>query len=132
MNTIIESEEILIPERQENLLVFLRDLRNHELLMPDQVRGFKASEKACSYEIQGTGNLSLERTNEGTDFVVLAPVGKSPFPFMLTWKFTQIEGGCLTKAVLEADMNVFIKSVAFKPLKNFLDLQIRNFGRKYT
>lgn len=123
MNTIIESPEARLRSDAGAVIQFLSDLRNHEKLMPGQIQGFEATAETCRYEITGTGALALQRAGVGTDEVILEPVGKAPFPYRLTWKVLGADAGCKVRAVLEAEMNLLVRSIAINPLKNFLEMQ---------
>lgn len=123
--TIIESGKETIGKNANTVFAFLADCNNHKQLMPEQVEKWHSTDTTCSFTIKGTADLSLRIKNtQENAAIVLEPYEKIPFPFTLSWKITaQGEESSEVEAVLEADMNMFIKMVAAKPLENFLKYQ---------
>ncbi len=123
--TIIESGQEHIRKTPSEVYGFLVDCNNHKQLMPEQVEKWQSTETTCQFTIKGTADLSLRiKETRENEAIVLEPYEKIPFPFTLTWKIEGEGGNSRVEAVLEGDMNVFVKMVAAKPLENFLKHQI--------
>lgn len=122
--TVIESSQEIINKTPQEVYTFLADCNNHKQLMPVQVINWQSTEDTCKFTIQGTADLSLRiKEKQADSAVVLEPYEKIPFPFTLAWKINAVGSESQVQAVLEADMNMFIKMVAAKPLENFLKYQ---------
>lgn len=123
--TIIESGEEQINASASTVYSFLADCNNHQKLMPAQVINWQSTDTTCQFTIKGTADLSLriKETRENSA-IVLEPYEKIPFPFTLAWKISDQGDSSNVEAVLEADMNMFVKMVAAKPLENFLKHQL--------
>lgn len=123
--TIIESGLETINKSQQEVYAFLADCNNHQQLMPEQVVNWQSDTNSCKFTIKGTADLSLRiKDVQPNSSIVLEPYEKVPFPFTLTWNIEATEDNAIVGAVLAADMNMFIKMVAAKPLENFLKYQI--------
>jgi len=122
--TRIESEEVIVNASPEVVFAALSNLTNHKKFMPEQVVDWSATPKECTFTIKGTATLSLKLdTAEPNTLVRMIPAGKAPFDFTMEWQLKGFEGGTLAKAVLEAELNMFLKMLAVKPLTNFLNFQ---------
>jgi aminopeptidase N len=123
--TVIESGVELINKTPSDIYTFLADCNNHEKLMPEQVEKWQSTDTTCQFTIKGTADLSLRvKETQENETIILEPYEKIPFPFTLAWKIADEGGNSNVEAVLEADMNMFIKMVAAKPLENFLKHQL--------
>lgn len=123
--TIIEAPQEIINKSQQEVYAFLADCNNHQQLMPEQVINWQSTTDSCKFTIKGTADLSLRvKETQPDSVIVLEPFEKVPFPFTLTWKIDAAGDAANVGAVLEADMNMFIKMVAAKPLENFLKFQV--------
>lgn len=119
--TVIESGIVNINQTPETVYDFLADCNNHQRLMPDQVINWQSTADECSFTIKGTADLSLRIADKRPgSYVLLEPHGRIPFEFMLKWEITPNGSQSSVKARLEADLNMFLKMVAAKPLENFL------------
>ncbi|MFX3625924.1 MAG: SRPBCC family protein [bacterium] len=123
--TIIESGQETIAKPASEVYTFLVNCNNHEKLMPEQVEKWQSTENTCRFTIKGTVDLSLRvKETQENKVIVLEPYEKIPFPFTLIWRVEESAENSNVQAVLEADMNMFIKMVAAKPLENFLKHQL--------
>lgn len=132
MNTVLESQVAEINKSEQIVFEFLSDLRNHQLMMPAQVANYIADQVTCSFTITGTGNLAL-KLKESLPYktIKLVPNGKVPFVFELRWEILPHESGCTVQAILEAELNFLMKTVAAKPLNNFIDLQVAGLQKYF-
>lgn len=123
--TVIEAGQTAINKPSAEVFAFLADCNNHKLLMPSQVINWQSTEVTCSFTIQGTADLALRMKETIEDaLIALEPDGRKPFDFMLKWVINPTANGCTVNAILEADLNMFLKMVAVKPLENFLKYQV--------
>jgi carbon monoxide dehydrogenase subunit G len=124
--TTIEAGHINIAKTAAEIFAFLVNCNNHKELMPEQVINWQSTENNCSFTIKGTADLALKikETTPNTS-IVLEPDGKKPFDFELKWTINDNGDTSTVNAVLEADLNMFLKMVAAKPLENFLHYQTK-------
>ena len=122
--TILESPEVTINRTPSEVFGFLVDCNNHRHIMPEQVTNWQSTTDTCSFTIKGTADLSLKiKDTQLWNHIYLEPVGKPPFEFILKWVIESEGESCRVKAILEADLNMFLKMVASQPLGNFLKYQ---------
>lgn len=130
--TTIESEIVHVNAPVSKVYTFLLNLNNHEKLMPDQIINWESTETTCSFTIEGTADLALKHGEiEDNASIELIPNGKAPFALDLVWKLTEEGDSTKAQLLLNADLNMFLKMVAVKPLQNFLNLQAENLKGQF-
>ncbi|MEO5570273.1 MAG: SRPBCC family protein [Bacteroidia bacterium] len=128
--TRIESEKVSINKSQSEVFLFLSDFNNYKLLMPEQVVDWKSSNDECSFTIKGMASLGMkikEKIPESE--IIVEKNGKAPFDFQLHCMIELSENQSQSQLQLffDADLNPFLKMMAEKPLKNFLNILVNNF-----
>ncbi len=129
--TRIESEKTLINKSQSEVFLFLSDFNNYKSLMPEQVVDWKSSNDECSFTIKGMASLGMKMKEKIPESeIIVEKNGKAPFDFELHCMI-EPPGENPTQSHLQlffdADLNPFLKIMAEKPLKNFLNILVNNF-----
>lgn len=129
---IIESNQVQINSSANNVFEFLNDLNNHRILMPQAVSDWWSNIDEAKLKIQGIGSLHLKKSEiKLNSYLKIVPVGKSPVELFIEWFITPENDGCNAKAVINADLNMFMKMVAEKPLKNIADYMTENLKKHF-
>ena len=130
--TTIESEIVAINAPASKVYAFLLDLNNHQKLMPEQIVNWESTDTTCSFTIKGTADLAIKhgKLTENSK-IQLIPNGKAPFELDLIWKLTEEGDNTKAQLLLNAELNMFLKMVAVKPLQNFLNLQAENLKGQF-
>lgn len=107
----------------KSVFLFLKDLRNLENLMPEQIIDFKAEENRCSFTIKGMTSLSLV-VDEAVEYqrIKLIPEGKSPFEFELIAHIKSSNDQAAVKISLNASLNPMLAMMAKRPLQNLVEI----------
>ncbi|MBW6478449.1 MAG: hypothetical protein K0B37_03405 [Bacteroidales bacterium] len=118
------SERLVINASSEEVFNFLGDFTNFEHLMPEQIRNWKADKDTCSFTIEGLADLSMRIASKNPDRNIhIIADGKNPIDYTLDcFLFDVNEKSCKVELVFNADLNPFIKSVASRPLQNFVNM----------
>ncbi|MFI5220663.1 MAG: hypothetical protein ACHQNT_14365 [Bacteroidia bacterium] len=129
--TRIESDKTLISKSQSEVFSFLSNFHNYKQLMPEQVVDWIATETECSFTIKGMASLGMKIADKKPETEIkIIKNGKAPFDFEL---FCMIEPADNNQSNLQlffdADLNPFLKMMAEKPLKNFLNILVHNFSK---
>ncbi len=102
---------------------FLKDFRNFEKLLPEQVQNWQATAETCSFRIQGVADLAMRIA--GTSAcrnIHMVSDGETPVAFSLDFFLNpSSSGGCRISCVLEAELSPFVKMLASRPLQAFVD-----------
>lgn len=129
--TRIESEKTLINKSQAEVFSFLSDFNNYKVLMPEQVVDWKSTTDECSFTIKGMASLGMKMAEKKPESEIkIIKNGKAPFDFEL---YCMIESSgenqnqCYLQLIFDADLNPFLKMMAEKPLKNFLNILAVNY-----
>ena len=131
--TRIESDKTLINKSQSEIFLFLSDFNNYKLLMPEQVVDWKATSDNCSFTIKGMASLGMKiKEKKPNTEIIIEKYGKAPFNFELHCIIlSSIEdpNQSYLQLFFDADLNPFLKMMAEKPLKNFLNLLVNNYNK---
>ena len=126
--TTLESKQITVQQKPEQVFNFLSDLNNIGNLMPQQVEEFITDGESCSFTIKGMAKLSMEfESKTPNSEVVLKSTGKVPFDFRLKALITDLGDQSVLQLMLDAELNPFLKMMAVKPLTNFLNLLVDSY-----
>jgi carbon monoxide dehydrogenase subunit G len=123
--TKIESEKAIINASATKVYGFLADFNNFKKLMPAQVVDWVATEEDCSFTIKGMASLTMKFVEKTpVSKLKIIPNGKTPFDFTLTCTIEEKGIDAEVQLVFDADLNMFLKMMAEKPLTNFLNLLV--------
>jgi carbon monoxide dehydrogenase subunit G len=118
------SERVQVNASNTTIYNFLGDFTNFENLMPEQIKNWKADTDRCSFTIEGLADLSMRiaSRSEGKNIHIVAD-GKNPIDYTLDcFMIPKDESSCNVELIFSADLNPFIKSLASRPLQNFVDM----------
>jgi carbon monoxide dehydrogenase subunit G len=118
------SEKVEVQADASEVFTFLNDFRNFETLLPEQVKNWQATEKTCSFSIEGVATLSMRIAGSSPNTNVhIISEGKNPVDYTLDCFIYPVnEGQCSAVLEFDAALNVFMKAVASRPLQNFVSL----------
>lgn len=124
----IESTKVNVSQSQENVFSFLSDLNNLEKLMPqDRIEYWKSTETTCRFGIKKLSSIGMKIKELNTpDQIILESDGKNPFSFTLTIHVNVNGDSVSSYFVFDGDVNMFMKTMVQKPLKQFFDSLAEN------
>ncbi len=133
--TKIESVKGELNTSKSNVYDLLSDLNNlKEFLPADKISDWESDGKTCSFKVMGNYTIGLELDESSTvDHIKLNSSAKSPFPFTLNIHNSEL-GGEKTEAqiICEAELNMMLKMMVQKPLKNLFDYIIQKAEQHYS
>ncbi len=106
---------------------FLSDFTHFENLLPEEeVDNWVAQGDSCHFELTGIGRVGLTMEEKKPhEFLKIAGDSSAGIKFYLLVHIGENnQGGSVLKLILQADLNVFIRAVAEKPLKQFLEMLV--------
>lgn len=119
-----EIESSLNPVNSSAKIVFnfLTNINNHEKLMPSQVSEWWSNEDEAKLKVQGLGTLHLKKdTTKENSYLKIIPLGTTPVDLYIEWHIQTDGENCKVKTIIFADLNMFMKMVAMKPLQGLAD-----------
>ena len=123
--TRIESEKIKLNKSSKEVFDFLSNFNNFQKLMPEQVINWTSNDNECNFTIKGMASLGMKYDSKTPNSEIkIKPNGKVPFDFDLNAFLNDTEQGSEAQLVMNADLNPFLKMMAEKPLKKFLDMLV--------
>jgi carbon monoxide dehydrogenase subunit G len=118
------SERVTVNASNTSVYNFLGDFTNFEELMPEQIRNWRADKDTCSFTIEGMADLSMRIASRSVDKNIhIVADGKNPIDFTLDcFLFPVEESICKVELIFAAPLNPFVKTLASRPLQNFVDM----------
>ena len=120
---LIQSQYVDNSKSEQEFFSIVSDMRNIPALLPEQAINVQANEDNLSFTVQGMGSIALRVSQRITySLVQLVPVGKVPFPFVLSIKIAGLGNNCRVMFEIDADMNPLMAMMAKRPLQNLVDM----------
>jgi carbon monoxide dehydrogenase subunit G len=120
--TQIESNTEIIEFPDERVFQFLSNLNNHQTLMPKEVSEWWSNDSEARLKIQGLGKLHLKvGESKPNTYLKIIPIGATPVDLFIEWIIETDSGNSKAKAIIHAELNMFMRMVAEKPLKSLAD-----------
>lgn len=120
---IIQSKYVDSNKSEQEFFSIVSDMRNVPALLPEQAINVQANEDNLSFTVQGMGSIALRVSQRVTySLVQLVPVGKTPFPFVLSIKIAGLGNNCRVMYEIDADLNPLMAMMAKRPLQNLVDM----------
>ena len=120
---LIQSQYVDNSKSEQELFAIVSDMRNIPALLPEQAVNVQADEDNLSFTVQGMGSIALRVSQRITySLVQLVPVGKVPFPFVLSIKIAGLGNNCRVMYEIDAELNPLMAMMAKRPLQNLVDL----------
>jgi carbon monoxide dehydrogenase subunit G len=122
--TEFKSEKIQINASASELFNFLGDFTNFEHLMPEQIKNWRADQDTCSFTIEGLADLNMRIASRAQDKNIhIIADGKNPIDYTLDCFLSPVdENTSNVELIFAAKLNPFIKTMASRPLQNFVNM----------
>lgn len=123
METKIESKVGQIKQLDETVFKFLSNFDNIKVMIPpDKLDTFESNGDTCSFKVKGfkIGMKIIEK--EASKLIKISEDGKNPFTFNMWIQLKQVDAyDTRIKITIKAELNMMMKAMAKKPLKQFVD-----------
>lgn len=125
--TQIESNSNSVTASAEDVFALLINFNNHKKLMPPQVSEWWSNDDEAKMKVQGLGTLHLKKDQTKLNsYIKIVPVGTTPVELYIEWHIITEGNNCKVKVIIFADLNMFMKMVAIKPLQSLADYMASN------
>lgn len=120
---LIQSQYVDSSKSEQEFFTLVSDMRNIPALLPEQAINVQASNDDLSFTVQGMGSIALRVSQRVTySLVQLVPVGKTPFPFVLSIKIAGLGNNCRVMYEIDADLNPLMAMMAKRPIQNLVNM----------
>ena len=100
--------------------------------MPDTVSDWWSNFDEAKLKIQGLGTLHLKKSEtKFNSYIKIIPASKAPVELFIEWIITSENNLCNVKAVINAELNMFMKMLAEKPLQNIADYMAESLKKHF-
>ncbi len=120
----IESRIGKILNNDEKIYRFISNFNNFKNFIPaDKVSDFESTEETCSFAVSGIGKAGLKIIEkEPNKLIKIANDETTPMSFFLWIQLKQVaENDTRIKITIQPEVNMMMKAVVKKPLKEFVD-----------
>lgn len=120
---LIQSQYVDNSKSEQEFFALMSDMRNISALLPEQAINVQADEDNISFTVQGMGSIALRVSQRITySLIQLVPVGKVPFPFVLSIKIAGLGNNCRVMYEVDAELNPLMAMMAKRPLQNLVNM----------
>ena len=120
---LIQSQYVDNSKSEQEFFAIVSDMQNIPALLPEQAINVNADEDNLSFTVQGMGSIALRVSQRITySLVQLVPVGKVPFPFVLSIKIAGLGNNCRVMFEIDAELNPLMAMMAKRPLQTLVDM----------
>ena len=120
---LIQSQYVDNSKSEQEIFAIVSDMRNIPALLPEQAINVQANEDNLSFTVQGMGSIALRVSQRITySLIQLVPVGKVPFPFVLSIKIAGLGNNCRVMYEVDAELNPLMAMMAKRPLQNLVNM----------
>lgn len=123
--TTFKSNEKEISASRKQVYDFVTDVNNLNALIPEgKVTNFQADRDSCQFKVDGLGQLGIRVVSrEPENNILFESEGSVPFHFDVLINLHEAGAETtLMEIILNADLNMVMKAVANKPLKEGLEV----------
>jgi carbon monoxide dehydrogenase subunit G len=123
--TTFKSNDKEINASRKDVYGFVSDINNFMALVPEgKVRDFEAEKDSCRFTVDGLGQVGVRiASSEPENSIMFESEGSVPFNFnVLVDLREKDEGTTIMKIILNADLNMMMKALARKPLKEGVEV----------
>ena len=122
------SDKIELQTSPEKVFLFLENLNNLGLIMPEQVENWKSDGEECSFFIKNLGDLGLRKGRVKFPDQIFFPSSEvSKVSFDLIFSLKPLENDKYSAGFeITAEMNSMVEMMAKRPLTNFVNLLTTN------
>lgn len=127
----LETPEKTIAKGNKEVFEFLSDLKNFEILMPDNIDKFEVlSEDRFLFALKGMPEIVLERKSQTEFSQLVLGAASEKLPFTLTADVSD-KGGSETdvKLSFEGEFNAMMAMMIKSPITNFIGALSENLSK---
>lgn len=127
----LETPEKTIEKGNKEVFEFLSDLKNFEILMPDNIDKFEVlSEDRFLFALKGMPEIVLERKNQTEFSQLILGAASEKLPFTLTAAISD-KGGSETdvKLSFEGEFNAMMAMMIKSPITKFIGTLSENLSK---
>ena len=120
--TKIESNKVEIKKSSEEIYFQISDFNYFKKIIPSNLDNIKIlNDSICEFKIEGMPKISLIISEKNPHDFVSMKNHEGKLNFKLNFYINKIENYSTLKIIFEAELNIMMKMMVEKPLKNFLN-----------
>ena len=127
----LESEKVTTNKNQQEMFIFLNDVRNYEQLMPESIQKFEPiSDDTFLFQLKGMPEIHLQiKETREPDLVVLGSTSEK-LPFTLTIHISE-KGNDKSEVFMDfqGEFNAMMSMMIKAPLKKFINTLSENAAK---
>lgn len=126
----LESKKVKVQKSKNELYEFLADIKNFELLMPENIEKFEAHHDSFLFALKGMPEIELRLQEKVPSKKLVLGSTNNKFPFTLTKHITKVdEISSEIQLVFYGTFNPMIAMMIKNPLQKFINTLSDNLER---
>ncbi len=127
----IETPKKSIQKNSREVFEFLTDLKNFELLMPDNIDKFEIIDQdTFLFALKGMPEIALRRKEQHPNDKIVLGAASEKLPFTLTANITEVSENQSDIALsFEGEFNAMMAMMIKTPITNFINTLSENLDR---
>lgn len=126
----LETNKTLVNKSQRAFFEFLSDLKNFEILMPENTTKFEVDGESSLFSLKGMPEIRLVIAEKTPYNKIILGAASSKLNFSLTALIDAVsENSCETQLQFEGDFNPMMAMMIKGPLQKFIDTLTTNAAK---
>jgi carbon monoxide dehydrogenase subunit G len=126
----LESPKVNVAKSAEYLFNALKDVKNFEKLMPENIAKFEVIDENCfEFGLKGMPEIKLVKKGGTPNSQVVLGAASSKLPFTLTANLTEVNDTTDVQLAFEGDFNPMMAMMIKGPITKFIETLAQNMGK---
>jgi carbon monoxide dehydrogenase subunit G len=126
----LESPTVTVNKSADDLFDFLTDVKNFEIIMPENTETFEASADAFVFALKGMPNIKLKLAEQEKPNKIVLASASDKFPFTLTGNMRSVNNDTTSIQLnFEGDFNPMMVMMIKGPLQKFINTLAENLAK---
>jgi len=126
----LESPTVTVNKSANDLFDFLTDVKNFEMIMPENTDTFEATENGFIFALKGMPKIKLKLEKQERPVTIVLASAAEKFPFTLTGNIVALEENTSSiNLQFAGDFNPMMAMMIKNPLQKFINTLVENLGK---
>ncbi|MFK5891535.1 MAG: SRPBCC family protein [Flavobacteriaceae bacterium] len=126
----LESPTATVNKSANDLFDFLTDVKNFEMIMPENTDTFEATENSFIFALKGMPKIKLKLEKHERPVTIVLASAAEKFPFTLTGNIVALEENTSSiNLQFAGDFNPMMAMMIKNPLQKFINTLVENLGK---
>lgn len=126
----LESPKVNVSKSAEYVFNALKDVKNFEKLMPENIAKFEVIDENCfEFGLKGMPEIKLVKKGGSPNSQIILGAASSKLPFTLTANLTEVNDTTDVQLTFEGEFNPMMAMMIKGPITKFIETLAENMGK---